>query len=132
VRARPAAATKGIGALVKHCDLAQASTLVGERRPLAIVIPHELYEFDPAEFDALARDVRAALLRVDDDITVEELEALLGAAVEAALARRRKQGAIIVPPDDPRAAPASGRKTSPLRRQSWVDLEAPPSSQPPG
>lgn len=131
VRERAATATGRLGVLFKHCELTQAPTLVGERRPLALVIPHDLYEFDPDEFDALARDVRAALLRVDDDVSAEELEALLGAAVEAALSRRRKQGAVIVPPDDPRAAPPSGRQTLPVRR-SWADLEAPPASRPPG
>jgi hypothetical protein len=128
VRERTASATEAIGLFLKHCELAQAPTLVAERRPLAIVLQHDLYEFDPREFDALARDVGAALLRVDDDVTVSELEALLGAAVEAALARRRRQGAVIAPPEDPRVTP-SRRQTSPARRRSWADLEAPPSSQ---
>lgn len=114
------------GAILKHADLAQAPNLVAERRPLAIVIPEEVYEFDPEEFDALARDVSASLLRVEADITEEMLELLLGAAIDASLARRAKQGAVIVSVDDPRAIPPSWRRTA-ARRRSCLD-EAPPSS----
>lgn len=128
LRQRCAQALTAIGTILKHGELAQAPTLVAERRPLAIVLPQELYDFDPSEFDALARDVSASLLRVEDDISEAILEMLLGAAIDASLARRAKQGAVIVPVDDPRAVPSSMRKTAP-RRRSWRDLEAPPSSQ---
>ncbi|MFT3775123.1 MAG: hypothetical protein QM820_57990 [Minicystis sp.] len=123
---RCADALAAIGAVLKHGELPQAPTLVAERRPLAIVLPQALYDFDPLEFDALARDVSASLLRVDDDMPTAMLELLLGAAIDAAIARRQKQGAVIVGLDDPRAPP-SVRKTA-ARRRSWMDLEAPPSS----
>jgi hypothetical protein len=131
LRARCAAALVSIGAILKHTDLAGAVTYVAERQPLVIVMPDDLYAFDPEEFDALARDVRASLLRVDEDIAEAMLELLLGAAIDAAIFRRRKEGAIIVgvdraPPS--RRGPPSGRAT--VRRPSWSDLEAaPPSSQ---
>jgi len=126
---RCAAALSSTGALMRSCDMAGAATDVAQRRPLAIVIPQDVYAFDPAELDALARDVGASLLRVEPDITAAMLELLLGAAIDTALARRRKQGAVIVGPGDPRATPSSGRQTVPHRRISVMDLEPPPSSE---
>ena len=38
-----------------------------ELRPFAIVMHEDMYAFDSKEFDALARDVRAALIVVDDE-----------------------------------------------------------------
>ena len=118
-----------IKAILKHSELAQAPTVAAQRRPLAIVIPEDLYEFDPHEFDALARDVGASLLRVEEDIQPEIFEMLLSAAVDAAMSRRRKQGALMVELDDPRVGPQSWRKTMPVRLSTATDLEAPPSSQ---
>lgn len=114
--------------LLKHCELRQAPTLVAEKRPLAIVIPEDLYEFDPVEFDALARDVGASLLRVEEGIAPEVLELLLGAAVDTAMSRRRKQGARMADADDPHAGPESWR----MAMASWRphgDQDTPPSSQ---
>lgn len=106
--------------------MAGAVTYIAERQPLVIVMPEDLYAFDAEEFDALARDVRASLLRVDEDIAEATLELLLGAALDAAIVRRRKQGAIIVSAE---LAPPSGRATT-RRAASWGDLDAaPPSSQ---
>lgn len=115
--------------LLKHCELAQAPTLAAAKRPLCIVIPEDLYEFDPQEFDALARDVGASLLRVEDGIPEEMLEMLLGAAVDAAMGRRRKQGARMVDVDDPLVDPESWRRTMARRRSSSDQEAAPPSSQ---
>lgn len=114
--------------LIKHSELAQAPTIAAQRRPLAIVIPEDLYEFDPREFDALARDVGASILRVEEDIDPATFETLLGAAVDAAMSRRRKQGARMVDIDDPRASPHSWRQAMP-RVLVAADLESPPSSQ---
>ena len=41
-----------------------APTRVAELWPFAIVMSDDLYAFDAAEFDALARDVRARLITV--------------------------------------------------------------------
>ena len=129
IERRCARACARIGAVLKHGKLERAPTLVAERRPLVIVLPQEVYAFDPLEFDALARDVGASLLRVGDDTPEAVLEMLLGPALDAALARRKKQGALIVAIDDPRAPPpsASARATV-ARRRSWADSDGPPSS----
>jgi hypothetical protein len=52
------------GAEVVHCELRDAPTRVAELWPFAIVMSEDLYGFDAAEFDALARDVRARLITV--------------------------------------------------------------------
>lgn len=122
-----AAALANLGTLLKRCEIAQAANHVAECRPLVMVMPPEVYEFDPRELDALARDVGASLLRVEDDVPEPMLEMLLGAAVDAAVERRTKLGLAMIGLDDP---PPSRRKTA-ARRRSWMDLEvAPPSSQP--
>ena len=52
------------GAEVVSCELRDAPTRVAELWPFAIVMSDDLYVFDSAEFDALARDVRARLITV--------------------------------------------------------------------
>ena len=123
LRARCTAALAVLGTRLMHGELAQAPNLVAQLRPLAIVLTQEVYDFDPREFDALARDVSASLLRVEEDISEAMLEMLLGAAIDAALARRKKQGALFLVADD------STARTTVRRR---LDLEAPPSSAGPG
>ncbi|APR85067.1 Hypothetical protein A7982_10416 [Minicystis rosea] len=108
--------------------LPDTPNLVAELRPLAIVVTQEVYDFDPLEFDALARDVSSSLLRVEEDISEAMLELLLGAAIDASLARRREQGGLFLGMNEN----PSGRTTVPVRRHSWMDLEAPPSSAGPG
>lgn len=51
-------------AQVLRCELREAATRVAELWPFAIVISDDLYAFDAAEFDALARDVRSKLIVV--------------------------------------------------------------------
>ena len=86
--ARCARALEGIGVGLRTCDFLNAATAVAERRPLALVLLEDLYAFDPDEFDALARDVTASLIRVEDDIAVAKLELLLAAAIDRAAAER--------------------------------------------
>lgn len=86
--ARCARALEGIGVALRTCDFLNAATAVGERRPLVLLLPDDLYAFDPDEFDALARDVQASLVRVEEGIPVAMLELLLTAAIDAAAARR--------------------------------------------
>jgi hypothetical protein len=49
---------------VVFCELRDAPTRVAEMWPFAIVMSEDLYAFDAAEFDALARDVKARLITV--------------------------------------------------------------------
>jgi len=49
---------------VASCELRDAPTRVAELWPFAIVMSEDLYAFDAAEFDALARDVSARLITV--------------------------------------------------------------------
>jgi hypothetical protein len=54
--------TLATSARVVTTDIASATTHVARERPFAIVVSDEVYAFDAAEFDALARDVRAVLI----------------------------------------------------------------------
>jgi hypothetical protein len=69
------------GVLVHRCEVAAAATFAAERRPVAIVLSNAVYALDPDEFDALARDVRATLLKVDEEVSERELEAMFAAAL---------------------------------------------------
>jgi hypothetical protein len=138
--ARCAQALEGIGAVLAGADVVTAPTLAAARQPLAIVLMEDLYAFDPDEFDALARDVRASLVKVEEDISAAMLELLLSAAIDAALDRRRDaraagQQAVVRPALGDRAAPppppasAQDRSTGRQRRPSFSDFEAPRSSR---
>jgi hypothetical protein len=52
---------------VVTCELRDAPTRVAELWPFAIVMSEDLYAFDSAEFDALARDVKARLITLTID-----------------------------------------------------------------
>ena len=52
-------------AAVVSCELRDAPTKVAELWPFVIIMSDDLYAFDSAEFDALARDVNATLLKID-------------------------------------------------------------------
>jgi len=108
--ARCAGALLTIGVGLKECGFVSAATVAAERRPLAIVIVKDIYLFDPDAFDALARDVQASLVRVDEDIAGPTLELLLAAAIEDAAARRSE--ALPAWPTTSGLA-ASGRRTVP-------------------
>jgi hypothetical protein len=49
---------------IATCELRDAPTRVAELWPFVIVMSEDLYAFDSAEFDALARDVKARLITV--------------------------------------------------------------------
>jgi hypothetical protein len=51
-----------VQAKVVTTEIASAATHVAAVRPFAIVVSAEIYSFDAAEFDALARDVQAQLI----------------------------------------------------------------------
>ena len=73
---------------VVRCEVKESATRIAELRPFAIVMSHDLYEFDAAEFDALARDVRGRLITVDPGATVERLERRLRPQLLEAYRRR--------------------------------------------
>lgn len=75
------AVAPGCGVLLHRCDVSTAATIAAERRPLAIIMSNGVYAKDPTEFDALARDVRAKLLRLDEEVSERELEAMLSGAL---------------------------------------------------
>jgi hypothetical protein len=77
-------------ARVESCSLDQAATQVATWRPFALLVPEELYEFDPREFRALARDVGATLVTVPDPLPEERARAALVPALRDALRRWRE------------------------------------------
>ena len=113
--ARCAQAIQPLGLALQECGFIAAATMAAERRPLAIVMTEDLYAFDPEELDALARDVRASLVRIEEDITVAKLELILEAAVdEAARQRREMLAAWRAPQVSPATASVEdGRRTVP-------------------
>jgi hypothetical protein len=64
IEATRQAAGVAAAARVETAELANAATVVASARPFAIVMSEDVYAFDAAEFDALARDVNATLLKV--------------------------------------------------------------------
>lgn len=52
------------GIEVHECAPAETATAVSTLRPFAIVVGEDLFTFDPAEFEALARDVGALLVHL--------------------------------------------------------------------
>jgi hypothetical protein len=72
------AAGVAAAARVETAELGTAATIVATHRPFAIVISEDVYGFDAAEFDALARDVNATLLKIKvDGADREKLERTL-------------------------------------------------------
>ena len=58
-----------VAVVVRDCELARLATLTAAWRPLAIVVPEDVYSFDPDELEALARDVGARIIRFQDEET---------------------------------------------------------------
>ena len=91
--ARCAEAAESLALALQEGGFLAAATIAAERRPLAIVMTEDVYAFDPDAFDALARDVRASLVRVEEDIPTAKLELILEVAIEDAARRRRESPA---------------------------------------
>lgn len=125
---RCARALASTGVTFKDCEMSRAATMIATLQPLVIVLVEDLYAFDPEEFDALARDVRASLLRVEEDIAEAKLELLLGAAIDATL-ERRKQGGAVVSKRPAEAELPSWRGVRRKRSRSGEHPEAPPLSE---
>jgi hypothetical protein len=115
--ARCWAALAHMGVMVRDCDLTLLPTLVASRMPLAIVMPEQVYARDPVELDALARDVRAMLVKVHAEATVGEIEAVVGVAIRSTTRRRESMRA-------PRASMLPGECFA----SSFGTSFAPPSS----
>jgi len=121
-------ALAGLGVMVRDCDLAALPTLAAARQPLAIVVPRAIYAADAEELDALARDVRATLIEVDDPSGAADLEATLSLAVRASMRRREgrsSSGRYSILPGDPipSAAPAPSAPPASLVRPMTCELE---------
>lgn len=71
-------------ALFERTDVARAATAVAQLRPMVLVISEDVFEFDAAEFEALARDVRGKVLCADEEISVNVLEPRLRGALRDA------------------------------------------------
>jgi hypothetical protein len=67
IEAARRAASLATSARVVTADIASAATQVARERPFAIVVSDEVYAFDSAEFDALARDVKSILIALPTD-----------------------------------------------------------------
>ena len=78
IEATRQAAGIAAAAKIETAELSNAATVVAASRPFAIVMSEDVYAFDSAEFDALARDVNAALLKVNSKgADLQKLERLL-------------------------------------------------------
>ena len=69
VEAARQAAGIAAAAKIETAELSNAATVVATYRPFAIVMSEDVYAFDAVEFDALARDVNATLLKIDTQST---------------------------------------------------------------
>jgi hypothetical protein len=81
------------GGVLKESDVHRAATVAAERKPLVLLLSEDVYAFDPAEFSALARDVRAVLLLANEDVEEPALEVQIAFAIKRALRRRGETAA---------------------------------------
>jgi hypothetical protein len=72
-------------AVLEQADLAEATTVIARVRPFVILVDEDVLAFDPAEFEALARDVGSALIAVPDVFTHDEQVSFLLPRIKAAL-----------------------------------------------
>jgi hypothetical protein len=75
--------------LVAECTVDDATNTAAQMRPLVMILPEDVYQADANNFEALARDVRAEILRVDDrSADAAEIEAELSQLMARAEAKR--------------------------------------------
>jgi hypothetical protein len=85
IEATKKAAAVAAGAIVVSCELKDAATVAAKNRPFAMVVSKAVYDFDTAEFDALARDVNSVVIMLDTkDATKEQLQKQLLREIEEA------------------------------------------------
>lgn len=76
--------------LVADCAVAEATNTAASMRPLVMVMPDDVYSFDPESFEALARDVRSRVLTVPTEgIALDELRSRLEAVMLEAETQRQ-------------------------------------------
>jgi hypothetical protein len=93
VEATRQAAGIAAAARIETAELSNAATVVATFRPFAIVMSEDVYAFDAAEFDALARDVNATLLKIDTQGTDPgKFERILMPKIGRAHRQRRSGG----------------------------------------
>ena len=96
-------AARRVHVLFSHeCTLATLHNTAAECRPMVLVFPEQLYHFDAAEFEALARDVQASVVVLSAALSDEALDILLDEALTAAELRRQPEPAsgryAVIPP----------------------------------
>lgn len=64
-RACRTAVARAAAARLQSCSVAEVATAAARFKPFALLVSDAVYEFDAAEFDALARTVGAMLIRID-------------------------------------------------------------------
>lgn len=84
-------ALTGAGVMIRDCAPDEAATLAALRRPLVILVAATLHSQDVVELEALARDVRGVLLRVDKNAGGCTLSTALVGAIRTARHRRAEQ-----------------------------------------
>ena len=52
--------------LVSECAVEDATDTAAQMRPLVLIMEEDVYKADAANFEALARDIRAKIMRVGD------------------------------------------------------------------
>jgi hypothetical protein len=79
------------GARLEVCDVSTVTTRAAEWRPFAIIVSNDVLEFDPAEFVALARTVKADLVPLlDGRPTDARFRQEMVAALRSAYRHRQK------------------------------------------
>lgn len=87
--ARFRAAVRGRRLLVTECRRDELASHAARRRPIGVLMTHELYALDPIGFDELARGVGAELLRIESEaIDDVDIESLVASRVDPPEARR--------------------------------------------
>ncbi|MEM1030705.1 MAG: hypothetical protein AAF928_10040 [Myxococcota bacterium] len=74
--------------LVVDCSPENAVNTAVQMQPLVMVVPSRVYDPDRPNFDALARDIRAELLRAGEEMPAPALAASLSTMMQDAEAKR--------------------------------------------
>ncbi|WP_437516330.1 hypothetical protein [Sorangium sp. So ce1099] len=128
--ARCQAAAMDVGIVVKACPVSMAAALAEERRPVVIVVTASTYALAPEGFEEIARDVVSTLVRVDEALTDEELEAMLATAARESRKQRTRQLTpgrySLMPADDGASEPRSERWSIGVMTPSRREAESTP------
>ncbi|WP_438011064.1 hypothetical protein WME89_21790 [Sorangium sp. So ce321] len=128
--ARCQAAAMDVGIVVKACPVSMAAALAEERRPVVIVVTASTYALAPEGFEEIARDVVSTLVRVDEALTDEELEAMLTTAARESRKQRTRQLTpgrySLMPADEGASEPRSERWSIGVMTPSRREAESTP------